>query len=113
MKRLLFVGLLVLIPMAAAAHSQLGTTIPANGAVLKEPPTQIVLTFAKRIRLTRVRVARDQDRPVDLDLGDQKAFATRFAVPVADKGRGSFRVEWRGLASDGHAMRGMFTFRVE
>ena len=113
MNRLLLAGLLVLIPMAAAAHSQLGTTIPANGAVLKEPPTQIVLTFAKRIRLTKVRVARDQDRPMDLDLGDQKAFATKFAVPVAGMGRGRYRVEWRGLASDGHAMRGTFAFRVE
>ena len=113
MKRLLSAGLLVLIPMAATAHSQPGTTIPANGAVLKQQPPQIVLTFAKPIRLTTVRMARGQDRPVDLDLGDQKAFTTRFSVPAVDMGRGHYWIEWRGLASDGHAMRGAFTFRVE
>ena len=113
MKRILLAGLLVLIPVAAAAHSRMDTTAPADGAVLAEPPSEIVLTFAKRVRLTRVRMARDDGRPVDLDLGDQKAFATRFVLPATDMGKGRYRIEWRALASDGHAMRGAFMFRVE
>ena len=113
MRRILLAGLLVLISMAAAAHSRLGATAPADGAVLAQPPSEIVLTFAKRVRLTRVRMTRGDGRPVDLDLDDQKAFAKRFVVPATDMGKGRYRIEWRGLASDGHAMRGAFMFRVE
>lgn len=113
MRRILLAGLLVLISVAAAAHSRLGTTAPADGAVLAQPPSEIVLTFAKRVRLTKVRMTRGDGRHVDLDLGDQKAFATRFVVPATGIGKGRYRIEWRGLASDGHAMRGAFVFRVE
>ena len=29
------------------------------------------------------------------------------------QGQGLYRIEWRGLSIDGHAMRGRFTFRVK
>ena len=113
MKPLMWVVLLCLMATPVYAHSKLDTTTPEQGAVLAEVPPHIVLTFAKRIRLTRVWMTHDDRPPVDLDLGDQRTFATRFVVPVTDMGGGLYRIEWRGLAGDGHAMRGAFTFRVE
>ena len=71
-----------------------------------------MLTFTKRLRLTRVRMTRD-GKGVDLDLGGLKGFAARFAIPVRGSGPGSYGIEWRGLAADGHTMRGAFSFRVE
>ncbi len=112
MRRTLIAGCLVLLAAAALAHSRLGTTVPADGAVLAAMPSEIVLTFTKRLRLTRVRMTGDGEA-VDLDLGGVKGFATSFAIPVRGPGPGSYRVEWRGLAADGHAMRGGFSFRVE
>ena len=56
MKAILLAGLLALAVTPALAHSGLDTTTPENGAVLAEAPPHIVLTFAKRIRLTRVRL---------------------------------------------------------
>ena len=70
-------------------------------------------SFAKRIRLTRVRLIHGDRAPADLDLGDQKSFATRFVVPLAGMGSGLYRIEWRGLSGDGHAVRNAFTFRVQ
>lgn len=114
MKRTLIAGLLVVLASAVAlAHSRLGTTRPADGAILAEMPAEIVLTFSKRLRLTRVRMTREGNSAVDLDLAGRKAFATRFAIPVKGAGKGAYRVEWRGLAADGHAMRGAFSFRVK
>ena len=113
MKPFVLAGLLVLAATAASAHSRLNTTAPADGAVLARAPAQIVLTFAKRLRLTRVRMILDDGPALDLDLGGQKSFRTRFAVPLAGKGRGLYRIEWRGLAADGHVMRGGFAFRVK
>ena len=111
MKRILLAGLLVVVAAAALAHSKLGTSVPADGAVLARMPAEIVLTFSKRLRLTRVRMSRDGGRAVELKTA--KAFGTRFAIPVHGAGPGSYRIEWRGLAADGHAMRGAFSFRVK
>ena len=112
MRRTLLAGLLVFAASTALAHSKLGSTVPAHGAVLAEVPAEIVLTFSKRLRLTRVRMTRGGEA-VDLDLSGLKVFATRFAIPVAATGKGLYRIEWRGLATDGHAMRGAFSFRVK
>lgn len=112
MKRTLIAGLMVVLAWSgAAAHSRLGTSVPADGAVLAQMPAEIVLTFSKRLRLTRVRMVRDGGGAVALEAA--KAFGTRFAIPVHGAGPGSYRIEWRGLAADGHAMRGAFSFRVK
>lgn len=113
MRRALIAGLLAFAASAALAHSKIGSTVPANGAVLAAMPSEIVLTFSKRLRLTRVRLTRKGGPGVDLDLAGRKAFATRFAIPVAGAAQAAYRVEWRGLAADGHTMRGEFSFRVK
>ena len=113
MKPIVLAALIALTASAASAHSRLNATVPADGAVLAQAPVQIVLTFAKRLRLTRVRLIHGDGPALDLDLGGQKSFGTRFTVPLAGKGRGLYRIEWRGLAADGHVMRGGFEFRVK
>ncbi len=113
MKAILRAAMLVLAVTPALAHSTVDTTSPEDGAVLAETPPQIVLTFAKSIRLTRVLMTHDDEDPIDLDLGEQTAFATRFELPVEDMGNGLYQIEWRGLSSDGHTMRDAFAFRVQ
>ena len=112
MKAILLAGMLALAAAPALAHSALDTTAPEDGAVLAQAPPSFVLTFANRIRLTRVRVIHDDGNTVDLDLDEHKAFATRFELPLKDMGSGLYRIEWRGLSSDGHAVRMSFSFRV-
>ena len=112
MKAILLAGMLALAATPALTHSAINTTAPEDGAVLAQAPPHIALTFAKRIRLTRVRMTRDAGDAVDLDLGEQTAFATRFELPLEDRGSGVYRIEWRGLSGDGHAMRKTFSFRV-
>ena len=112
MKSLLLAILFALMTAAALAHSKLDTTFPTDGAVLVQVPHHLRFSFARDIRLTRVRMTH-ADRPaVDLDLDGQNAFATRFWVPLIGGGKGRYRIEWRGVAADGHAMRGAFTFRM-
>ena len=112
MKAILLAGLLAFAAIPALAHSALYGTAPENGTVLAQAPPHIALTFAKRIRLTRVRMTHDVGEAIDLDLGDQTAFANRFELPLEDKGSGLYRIEWRGLSGDGHALRKTFSFRV-
>ncbi len=115
----LFLAALVvaLTASTAAAHSRIVATVPADGAMLAQAPARIVLAFANPLRLTGVRLVRGDRPAVDLRPGGGKAFATRFEIPLpgagGEGGRGRYRIEWRGLSADGHAMRGRFAFRVE
>ena len=104
---------LCLIAAAASGHSRMDTTTPADGAVLAEAPANVILEFAKPIRLTRVESGYSDETPVELDLGEQKQFANRFVVPLAIMGGGVYRIAWRGLARDGHVMQGVFSFQVQ
>ena len=113
MKTILLAGLLALAALSAIAHGGRQTTSPENGSVLAEAPPKIVMTFAKRVRLTRVRMIRDEGDAIDLALEGQTSFATRFVIPLTGNRSGLYRIEWRGLAGDGHIIRGVFSFRVE
>ena len=113
MKTILLAVLLALAGLSAIAHGGRQTTSPEDGSVLPGAPPEIVMTFTKRVRLTRVRMIRDKGEEIDLDLGGQTSFATRFVIPFTDTGSGFYRIEWRGLAGDGHIVRGVFSFRVE
>ena len=112
-RAILLAAILAFAATPALAHSAIDATAPENGAVLAQAPPHIVLTFAKRIRLTRVRMTHDDGPATDLDLNGQTAFATRFELQLENMGSGLYRIEWRGLSGDGHTMRSAFTFRVE
>ena len=101
------------ISVPAVAHSPLTATSPEDGAVLTEAPTQLLLTFSKQIRLTLVRVKINDDLSSDLNLSGHKTLTTYFELPLNNLGNGLYRVEWRGIAADGHVMRGTFNFEAQ
>ncbi|MEX0317138.1 MAG: copper resistance protein CopC [Ruegeria sp.] len=112
MKQVLIAALMVLIAMPALAHSVIKQSAPADGDVLAEMPSQVVLTFTKKIRLTRVELTLG-DSGTSLDLSEHKGFGTEFMLPVDVSGTGLFQVDWRGLGEDGHVMQGEFGFEVK
>lgn len=113
MKTLLTLSLISVLATGAFAHSRVETTTPKNGAVIAEVPAEISFNFAADIRLTRVEMIHQDHPSVRLDLGDQKSFDQEFTLPLLGRGQGTYRIEWRGLGVDGHAMQGEFTFTVE
>lgn len=113
MKKIATFALISLLSTGAFAHSRVEITTPENGAVIAEAPTEISLTFAVEIRLTRVEMIYQDHPSARLDLGGQTSFDRVFTLPLQDMGEGNYRVEWRGLGVDGHAMQGVFTFTVD
>ena len=97
----------------ALAHSQVDTTIPADGAQVIEVPSAITFDFADKIRLTRVGASHQDSSPEILDLDGQKSFSRSFTFPFQGAGKGTYRIEWRGLGIDGHPMQGEFQFTVD
>ena len=110
----LFLSLAAALPAAlpVLAHSEKQATTPADGAVLDDAPATIGMTFDMPMRITMIRVTGADGGEIALDRGDGMAPVTEFTATPAGIGPGDYTVEWRGLAEDGHAMQGAFSFRV-
>jgi len=113
MKKILLAGVIGLWATGVMAHSPLDGTTPANEATVTEMPVEVLMDFKGDIRLTRVSITHADTHSMEMDLGDQTAFAQEFILPMHDMGAGLYVVEWRGLGSDGHALNGTFSFTVE
>ncbi|MGR3815160.1 MAG: copper resistance CopC family protein [Cognatishimia activa] len=113
MKKFIATLLLATLATGAVAHSRVDTTTPKNGTTVDEVPAEISFNFANDIRLTRVDMTHQDHPSVKLELGDQKSFGRVFTLPLEGMGEGTYRIEWRGLGIDGHAMQGEFTFEVD
>ncbi|WP_030190392.1 copper resistance protein CopC [Streptomyces violaceorubidus] len=100
----------------ASAHAALGSTDPADGAVLQRAPGHVTLTFSESVGL------RDDSFRV-LDPGGHRvrtgeaghaygrADTARVALP-GELGEGTYTVAWRVVSADSHPVSGAFTFSV-
>jgi methionine-rich copper-binding protein CopC len=113
MKMLTTIVLISTLATGAFAHSSVQSSTPENGATLSEVPSEVSFSFSDDIRLTKVNMTHQDVHTVSLDLGDQTSFGRTFALPLQSMGEGIYRIEWRGLGIDGHAMQGEFTFTVD
>ncbi|WP_370398897.1 copper resistance CopC family protein [Sulfitobacter sp. JB4-11] len=112
MKQIIFAGIVwALAAVGAAAHSKTEQTTPASGATV-EAVEVIELRFDDPMRVTAISLSGPEgevaiERETDLDP------VTQFrALPSVDLPTGAYTVDWRGLSSDGHPMRGTFGFVV-
>lgn len=99
----------------AFAHSGLKSSTPAAGAKVKALPAFLKITFEEAVgRVTSVRLlnAANKDFVATAGLDPRNAArvlakTTATAVPA-----GTYRVQWKVVASDGHSQAGTYTFRV-
>jgi len=104
----LAIGLVFAVP--AQAHSELASSIPASGSTVTEPKT-ITLRFTRELRLVTLKLIggkSDEALAVDRSAPAGKL----FSVPLPAIAPGSYEVKWRAAATDGHFMRGSFSFTV-
>lgn len=97
----------------AMAHSREPVSQPADGAVLTVSPGTISLQFDKPMRITLVTLTNGDGGTHELSRTDGMKPVTAFEAGVTqDLPAGHYRLEWRGLSSDGHPMVGGFSFDV-
>lgn len=113
MKKLALIALISMFATSVFAHSGVDITLPANGEILAETPVEISFKFTKDIRLTRVEMTHQDDPTVTLELSEHTSFGREFSLPFEEMGVGVYRIDWRGLRMDGHAVQGSFSFTVE
>lgn len=94
----------------AFAHSEKEGTTPVDGAQLTETPEMIHMVFDDPMRITMVRLvnADGTEMPMVRETGLEPTL--EFHAEPEPLAPGVYTVEWRGLASDGHAMQGSFSF---
>lgn len=112
MRVFLKAALVSFLATGALAHSPLERTMPENGAQLAHAPTELVLNFKRKLRLTRVSWS-TKDSVGQIDISNHKDFATDFGIALEPLPAGQYEIEWRGLSDDGHAQRGRFSFTIE
>lgn len=101
----------------AGAHSSLNETRPANGAVIAQPPRELVLVFNESVSTTPNSVRLVDSNGEDLVLqqpvlsrdGDTSTLSATVDQALSD---GWYGVQWQMLSADGHPISGSFTFSV-
>ena len=102
-----------LLSSAAFAHSEKEGNTPAHGAQLTETPEMIHMVFDDPMRVTMARLVNADGAEMPMARGSDLEPSLEFHAEPEPLSPGSYTVEWRGLASDGHAMQGNFMFTVD
>lgn len=102
----------------AVAHPRLVSASPAANGHLAVAPVEISVTFNENLTLalSKLTLLNATRQPVALDSlrsgsgGDSKTFLARTIGTLA---AGRYTVKWQAAGSDGHPMRGEFSFVVD
>jgi copper resistance protein C len=95
----------------AAAHADLVSTAPVDGAALEAAPEEVVFTFSEALLPDFVRFIRisPDGESVDLPVRAIETNIARVAWP-ADLPGGEWTVEYRVVSQDGHPVNGSIYF---
>ena len=97
---------------AAAAHTKLASTVPAEGASAPAPMKELVLEFAGDVRLTAVTLT-DASGAKKAIAEVPTAVAAKFTLAVRDElAPGSYVVTWRAVGADTHVVSGEIHFSI-
>ena len=97
----------------AAAHATLIGSDPANGAILNEPPRQLVLTFTEPVRLLPDRITVIAPTGEQLDIGEPTTDGTDVIIPVPEVfDIGTYLLSYRVISQDSHPVTGALTYSV-
>ncbi|MEY9839623.1 copper resistance CopC/CopD family protein [Streptacidiphilus sp. EB103A] len=111
-------GLLLALMLAgatsASAHAALLSSDPAQNAVVRTAPTQVVLHFSEQVTLAAddMRVFDPAGKRVDSgSTGHNGSDDTTARVALASGlAQGTYTVAWRAISADTHPVSGAFTF---
>lgn len=102
---------LVLMTGAAAAHTKAEGTTPADGTTVSEVE-MLHIAFDAPMRVIFAALTRDGTEVALARETGMEPVEAFHAVPAAPLAPGTYRLEWRGMAEDGHPMQGGFGFTV-
>ncbi len=111
----LVVFALLLPAVPAAAHAALLGTTPANGVLVQDSPTEVVLNYSEPVgvSLGAVKVLDPQGLRADEGGVITRAGGREVVVPLRKElAHGTYLISWRVMSLDSHAISGASTFSV-
>ena len=113
MKRLsMLMGIVLTLAAASVqAHAHLKMSNPAEGAMVTEMPSAVLLTFSEAARITAVSIQKDQESKQTLK-PPAGASAEQISVSVPKLAPGNYTLRWRVVSDDNHIMAGELHFKV-
>ena len=97
----------------AASHSSKELVTPEEGAVVAGSPPEIRMEFDGAMRITRITLTDGAGKAHALERTDRMAPVTTFVATPTALPAGDYKVEWRGISTDGHTMDGGWSFSVK
>lgn len=97
----------------AQAHTHLERAMPADSAVLAEPPANLMLHFSAATRLTALSLQKEGEKEQKPAGPLPKAASKDITVPIAPLAPGKYTVNWRVVGDDNHVMSGALSFTVK
>ena len=104
--------LTLLLATQAWSHAIARESIPENGAVLSESPTELVLQFGGPAKLVSLTISADENEPVNVDISNATSVDGRVSVDIEPLAPGNYKIIWRAMGLDGHVTSGTFSFAV-
>ena len=121
--------MLIILPIAANAHSPLSSSSPQNGEKLDVPPARIVMEFKSPAKLIKVVLTKskgnqgntflgglfggDDGEPVQLAETSLMSMSKRQIIPMPLLEKGDYLLSWRAMGEDGHVIKGELTFKIK
>ena len=106
--------LAIAMPGVALAHSELETADPADGAVLTEQPSEIVLTFSAELRdnssIKLIDPSGAQIGEAGVDPEDDTVM--RLAIGELAMAPGTYEIRWTSVSTDGDVLNDTLTFEL-
>ena len=97
----------------ALAHVSASKSIPEDGAVLSESPTEVSIQFSDLAKLTSLELSGSNDEVTKIDISEAKSVDGLVSVQIPQLSPDNYTVSWRVLSVDGHPVSGKFTFTIK
>ncbi|MEV7646249.1 copper resistance CopC family protein [Arthrobacter sp. NPDC089319] len=113
MAMLLWLALALALARPAAAHDELISSTPENGAVLDTPPTEVTLKFSANVMDIGATTQVLDGEGTDWAAGAPVLSGSQVSIPLRDgMPDGDYQLGWRVVSSDGHPIEGTLKFTV-
>jgi len=112
--RMFLACLAIVVPVTPAlAHAFLQHASPGAGAVLANPPKEIVLEFSESLEPTFSGIAVSDAAGHDVAAAHAVITGGSMHVALNSLAAGSYRVAWRAVSVDTHRTEGAYSFTVK
>ena len=98
--------------IAAEAHASLDHTEPSAGSTVETAPREITLWFTENLEPAFSTIDVRDAEGARVDQGKAQVSETVMRVGLKPLPPGTYKVHWRAVSADTHAIEGSFSFQV-